>query len=307
MDPQQRTASDWLGLASLVFMWGSSFVAIKVAVDHMGPMWLVSIRLVIAAICMIAFARWQKIRLPQGWREWRAMLFLGSFGTAVPFILISYAVPYVPSAVAALMMATIPFQVLLFSLVFLPEEKATAVRLLSLFIGFAGVTAIIVGSASAKPDVGISFIPFALLILATSGYASNGIVSRRMLEMPAMTKSYGTLLVATGTAILCALIFEPIPANISWQGWTSAAYLAIVPTWAATIVYYRLVDKTSAAFCAQTSYLIPIVAIALGAMAFSEQLSPLQFAGFFAIIFGLLIAEGVIKRKRRHRIPTPPG
>ncbi|MGJ8529087.1 DMT family transporter [Maritalea sp.] len=307
MDQQQRTASDWLGLASLVFMWGSSFITIKIAVDHIGPMWLVTIRLIVAALCMIAFAYWKNVRLPKGWREWRAMLFLGSFGTAIPFILVSYAVPYVPSAVAGLMMATIPFQVLLFSLVFLPEEKATPVRILSLIIGFAGVAAIIVGSAGPKTDLAISLIPFALLILATSGYATNGIVSRRMIDMPAMTKSYGTLLVATGTAILCSIIFEPIPTSLSWEGWAAAAYLGIIPTWAATIVYYRLVDKTSAAFCAQSNYLVPTVAVALGALAFGEQLSPLQFVGFFAIIFGLLIAEGVIKRKRRPRLPTPPA
>lgn len=307
MDQQQRSASDWLWLASLVFMWGSAFIAIKVAVEHLGPLWLVTIRLIIASTCMIIFAKWQNIRLPTGWREWRAMIFLGSFGTAIPFILISFAAPYIPSAIAGLMMATIPFQVLLFSLVFLPEEKATPVRLLSLIIGFLGVAAIIVGSGKHNDNQAIVILPFILLIIATTGYATNGIISRRMIDMPAMTKSYGTILVATATAIIGAILFEPMPTAISWQGWVSAAYLAIIPTWAATIVYYRLVDRTSAAFCTQTSYLIPIVAVVLGAIIFQEQLSPIQFAGFFAIIFGLLIAEGILKKRKRRRLPTPPA
>ncbi|MCZ4273660.1 EamA family transporter [Maritalea porphyrae] len=307
MENEQRAASDWLWLASLVFMWGSAFIAIKVAVEHLSPLWLVAIRLVIASICMFIFAKWQNIRLPNSWREWRAMLFLGSFGTAIPFILVSYAAPYVPSAIAGLMMATIPFQVLLFSLVFLPEEKATPVRLLSLIIGFLGVAAIIAGSGKHNDTQTILILPFVLLIIATTGYATNGIISRRMIDMPAMTKSYGTILVATGTAILGAILFEPIPTSISWQGWASTAYLAIIPTWVATIVYYRLVDKTSAAFCTQTSYLIPIVAVVLGAIIFQEQLSPIQFAGFFAIIFGLLIAEGILKKRKRRRLPTPPA
>jgi len=307
MEQQQRTASDWIWLACLVFMWGSAFIAIKVAVEHLGPLWLVAIRLVIASSCMIAFAKWQRIRLPHGWREWRAMILLGTFGTAIPFILISYAAPYIPSAIAGLMMATIPFQVLLFSLVFLPEEKATPVRLLSLIVGFLGVVAIIMGSGNPEQDQGLLILPFALLIIATTGYATNGIISRRMIDMPAMTKSYGTILVATGTAIIGAILFEPMPSSISWEGWVSAAYLAVIPTWAATIIYYRLVDKTSAAFCTQTSYLIPIVAVVLGAIIFGEQLSPIQFVGFFAIIFGLLIAEGLLKAKRRRRLPVPPA
>jgi len=307
MESQQRTASDWIWLASLVFMWGSAFIAIKIAVEHLGPLWLVTIRLIIASACMIAFAKWQSIRLPKGWREWKAMLFLGSFGTAVPFILISYAAPFVPSAIAGLMMATIPFQVLLFSLIFLKEEKATSVRILSLIIGFAGVAAIIAGSGDTQQSQSIVIVPFVLLIIATTGYATNGIISRRMIDMPAMTKSYGTILVATGTATIGAILFEPLPTSISWEGWASAAYLAVIPTWAATVVYYRLVDRTSAAFCTQPSYLIPIVAVVLGAIIFGEQLSPMQFGGFFAIIFGLLIAEGILKRRKRRRLPTPPA
>jgi len=307
MDQQTRTASDWLWLASLVLMWGSAFIAIKVAVDSITPLWLVAIRMIMASALMIAFAKWQKIRLPSGWREWRAMIFLGSIGTAIPFILISYAAPYVPSAIAGLMMATIPFQILLFSLVFLPEEKATPVRILSLVIGFVGVALVIFGSEKFASADNLALLPFVLLILATTGYATNGIISRRMIDMPAMTKSYGAILVSSVVAILGALLFEPMPTNMTWPAFGGAAYLAIFSTWAGTVVYYRLVDRTSVAFCSQTSYLIPIVAVALGALIFGEQLSPIQLVGFFAIIFGILIAEGILKRKKRRRLPTPPA
>ena len=304
---QQRTASDWLWLALLVLMWGSAFIAIKIAVETITPLWLVALRMMIASSLMIAFAKWQNIRLPKGWHEWRAMIFLGTVGTAIPFILISYAAPYVPSAIAGLMMATIPFQILLFSLVFLPEEKVTPVRVLSLGIGFAGVAFVIFGRPAATTETGLSLLPFVLLILATTGYATNGIVSRRMIDMPAMTKSYGTILVSTIMTIGAAILFEPFPTSMSMPSVGGAVYLAVFSTWAGTVVYYRLVDRTSVAFCSQTSYLIPIVAVALGAMVFGEQLAPLQLVGFCAIIFGILIAEGILKRKKRRRFPTPPA
>lgn len=307
MEHQQRTASDWLWLASLVLMWGSAFIAIKLAVETISPFWAVALRMIIASALMIAFAKWQNIRLPQGTREWGAMIFLGSIGTAIPFILISYAAPYVPSAIAGLMMATIPFQILLFSLVFLPEEKATPVRVLSLTIGFAGVALIIYGSENFSAADNIALLPFVLLILATTGYATNGIISRRMIDMPAMTKSYGSILVSTVVAIIGAFVFEPLPTSMTWSAFGGVAYLAIFSTWAGTVVYYRLVDRTSVAFCSQTSYLIPIVAVALGALIFGEQLTPIQLVGFCAIIFGILIAEGILKRKKRRRFPTPPA
>jgi drug/metabolite transporter (DMT)-like permease len=307
MTTQSRTLADWIFLLLLVLIWGSSFATIKFSIEFFTPFWIAAIRLTIAAILMILFAFWRRIPLPKGKKQWLACAIMGGFGTAMPFMLINYASQFVPSSIAGLMMATVPIQVMLLSLIFLPAEKATPIRLLGLFCGFLGVAGVILGNGSEETAAAaFSLLPFILLVIATTGYASNGMISRNVLEMPAMTKSLGVLFFAAITAMLCALIFEPIPQGVPWSGWSAVIYLAILPTWATTIILYRLLDNTSAAFVAQSNYLIPAASIIFGVVLFGERLAPLQFVGFGLILFGVAVSEGVIRRRRKKKRQYPP-
>lgn len=307
MTTQSRTLSDWIFLLILVLVWGSSFATIKFAVGHFTPFWIAAIRLTIAAILMILFAFWRGVPLPKGKKQWLACAVMGSLGTAMPFMLINYAAQFVPSSIAGLMMATVPIQVMLLSLIFLPAERATPIRLLGLFCGFVGVAAVILGNdTNQTATAAFTLLPFILLVIATTGYASNGMISRNVLEMPAMTKSLGVLIFAAITATICALIFEPLPAAASPGGWAALLYLAILPTWATTIILYRLLDNTSAAFVAQSNYLIPAASIIFGAILFNERLAALQFVGFALILSGVAVSEGVIRRRRKKKRQYPP-
>lgn len=310
MAQHSRTFGDWILLLFLVLVWGSSFVSIKYIVEYIPPMWIAAMRLTIAAILMGLFAFWRNIRLPNTKKEWIACAAMGALGTAMPFMLINYATQFLPSSIAGLMMATVPIQVMLLSLVFLPEEKATLLRVMGLAAGFLGVTAVILGNNNQEAAaVAFSLLPFILLIIATSGYASNSLISRRVLEMPAMTKSLGVLIFAAITASICALIFEPVPNTANMGAWAGVIYLALLPTWATTIALYVLLDRTSAAFVTLSNYFIPAASIIFGAVLFQEQLSILQFVGFGIILLGVGISEGVIRpRKRKKRqYPPPPS
>ncbi|MCF4099699.1 DMT family transporter [Maritalea mediterranea] len=307
MSTQSRTLGDWIFLLLLVLIWGSSFATIKYSIEFFTPFWIAAIRLSLAAILMILFAIWRGIQLPQGKKQWLACAIMGSFGTAVPFMLINYASQYVPSSIAGLMMATVPIQVMLMSLIFLPAEKATPIRVLGLICGFLGVSGVILGNgAEETAAAAFSLLPFLLLVLATAGYATNGMVSRNVLEMPAMTKSLGVLIFGSLTALGCALMFDPLPTGVPLNGWAAITYLAILPTWATTLILYKLLDDTSAAFVAQSNYLIPAASIIFGAVLFGEQLAALQFVGFALILFGVAVSEGVIRRRRKKKRQYPP-
>lgn len=311
MSQQSRTLGDWILLLFLVLVWGSSFVSIKYIVEYISPIWIAAMRLIIAAILMGLFAFWRKIRLPNTKKEWIACAAMGVLGTALPFMLINHATQFLPSSIAGLMMATVPIQVMLLSLIFLPEEKATPLRILGLVAGFLGVAAVILGNKNQEAaTAAFSILPFILLIMATSGYASNSLISRRVLDMPAMTKSLGVLIFAALSATFCALIFEPVPNTPNLGAWAALLYLALLPTWATTIVLYALLDRTSAAFVASSNYFIPAASIIFGTVLFKEQLSIPQFIGFGVILLGVGISEGVIrprKRKKRQYPPPPSG
>jgi len=301
---------DWILLFFLVVTWGASFVAIKIAILDISPAWLAAFRLFIATFLMLVFARMTNIRLPRGKREWLISSVLGVIGTTLPFALIGWASLYVPSGIAGLMMATNPMLVLILAIMFLPRERPTAGRMVGLLLGFAGVALVIGGrsgtlefeqnqSANWLPGIDVTLLAFAALLAGALGYAINNVVSRRAVDMPHATCGYGALITATPAAILIAVFSEPLPTVFSVSSLGATLYLAILPTWAATLIYYRLIAQTSSAFVAQSNYLVPATAILLGAVILGETLSAMQYAGFVTILLGIGIAEGVFERRTK--------
>ncbi len=298
-------------LFALVIIWGASFVAIKVAITDITPAWLAASRIVIATILMIGFAWITKIRLPRGNHEWGVSLVLGVIGTTLPFALIGWASQFVPSGIAGLMMATNPMLVLLLAIVALPDEPPTKRRIGGLVIGFLGVAMVI--AARADPQFSLppsstlfqtgfdwSLLAYLALLLGALGYAINNVVSRRATNMPHTTRGYGALLTAAPSAVILAILSEPFPdiTAMHINSITAILYLAILPTWIATLMLYRLIAHTSAGFVAQSNYLVPATAILLGAWILGEQLAPIQYLGFGLILLGIGIAENLFKRKK---------
>ncbi len=302
---------NWVLLVILVAIWGASFVAIKIAITDIGPAWLAAARLGLATILMIFYAKITNISPPKGVREWTISAILGIIGTTLPFALIGWASQFVPSGIAGLMMATNPILVLLLAIIALPQEPPTKSRMVGLFIGFIGTSLVIMGrvdqvvSASQtleiQPGFDWTLIAYFALLMGALGYAINNVVSRRATHMPHATRGYGALLTAAPAAILLAALSEPFPNIGAMSGDAIGAiiYLAVLPTWIATLLLYRLIAQTSASFVAQSNYLVPATAIALGAWILGEQLATLQYLGFVLILVGIAVAEGILRRKKQ--------
>lgn len=208
------------------------------------------------------------------------------------------------------MMATNPMLVLLLAIVALPDEPPTRNRIGGLVVGFIGVALVIAGRADPQmfllptsPMTQVEFdwtlLAYLALLLSALGYAINNVVSRRAVSMPHATRGYGALLTATPSAIILAAISEPFPnfAAMHINSLGAILYLAILPTWIATLMLYRLIAHTSAGFVAQSNYLVPATAILLGAWMLGEQLAPVQYLGFGSILLGIGIAENLFKTK----------
>lgn len=299
--------TSWLFLILLVIIWGASFAAIKIAIVDIGPAWLAAVRLVIATLLMIGYAKIVNIRPPQGAYEWRIALILGIVGTSAPFALIGWASLFVPSGIAGLMMATNPMLVLILAIVLLPEEPPTWPRILGLTIGFIGVALVIMGRTLAPqtdistPQLDFSLIAYGALLLGALGYAINNVVSRRATSIPHATRGYGALLTATPAAIIFAALSEELPniSNFHMESVSAIIYLAILPTWIATLLLYQLIAQTSSSFVALSNYLVPATAIILGALMLGEQLTILQYMGFGAILIGISVSQGLLRRKAK--------
>src|SRR5918992_1040275 len=119
-------------LLLLAALWGASYLFIKVAIEDIEPAPMMTIRLLGAAVPLLAYVIWRlgrRTAVGHLRRAWRATLVLGVINAALPFWLIAWGEKHIDSSVAAIAQATVPIFVLLLGLRFLPQERITAALL----------------------------------------------------------------------------------------------------------------------------------------------------------------------------------
>ena len=180
-------------LIALGAMWGASYIFIRMAVEPMGPVFLVFVRVALSGLILIAYARLRGQRLNiRG--HWRKFLLLGFLGSALPFTLIAWAELTVTASMAAILMSTTPLFTALVASFGLGEELTLA-KLIGAVLGIIGV-AITVGGGDMTPSAEVIAATLALLG-ATVSYAFGGVFAKRAFTgLDQMSMSSGQLIAA---------------------------------------------------------------------------------------------------------------
>ena len=265
--------SDWAWLGALSGLWGSAFMFTKVAVESVPPVVVVAGRLAVAAVAMLALARWLGLALPRRARIWRQLALVACVGNALPFFLISWGQQRIDSSLAGILMAPMPLVTLMLAHWFVAGERMTAPRIAGSSLGFLGV-AVLTGLDALRGLGGDRDELFGQLsVLAGSlCYAANAILSRRLPPMHPLVSGACVMLVASALMGPLALWLE-----VSRTSLPAAAPLAAIvalglgATAAGTVVYFHLIQGPGATFTVGTNYLIPMVALAAGVAFLGER------------------------------------
>jgi drug/metabolite transporter (DMT)-like permease len=138
---QHMTRADWLLLVLLGGLWGASFLFMKIASPQFGPIALIEVRVIVAAIFLSMFVSWDKgISLVR--RKPLVIAVVGCINSAIPFSLFAFAALSLPAGMSAVLNATAPFFGAMVAFVWLKESMAKK-RVLGLLIGFAGVVILV--------------------------------------------------------------------------------------------------------------------------------------------------------------------
>lgn len=285
---------DVVWLLVLAAIWGSSFAAIKVAVVTMPPMTLVATRTAIAVLVLLPIMLWRGARLPTDAKSWRLALALGIFGLALPFFLIGWGEVRVDSGLAAILMAVMPLTTLVLAHFFNEGDRFTAAKLGGVMVGFVGVV-ILIGPEALK-GLGGDLVHQLAVAGGALCYALNAILTRNLPAgggaSPMIGRAVMVMIMGAVIAMPLALAVDGFSgfAGADWTAWGAAAYLGLLPTGLATLIYFRLIEVRGASFFSFVNYLNPIFGVIWGALLLSEAVS-LQAAAALALIFvGIAIA-----------------
>jgi drug/metabolite transporter (DMT)-like permease len=302
------TKRAWLAFAAMSFLWGVSYLLIKIGVDGGLPApevaWL---RVVIAAVLLTVLA-WRAGTLPALRGRWRWLVAYAVAEISIPFPLIAAGEVHVASSLAAIIIAAVPLIGAVLALRFDHSERPTAGRAAGLVVGFTGVIALVgidVAGNSAE------LLGACAILVAAVGYAIGPMLVKLGMEgMDSRAAMGASLLLAT--LILAPFAAVDLPARTPTVGALAAvAALGVFCTAMAFVVYTVLVREAGTGRATIITYVNPLVAVVLGVTLLGERPGPGALAGLVLILAGSWLSTGGRvppggPLRRRSRRPSRP-
>ncbi|MBX3482067.1 DMT family transporter [Phenylobacterium sp.] len=287
---QSRAAFDWVVMAVLVAIWGSGFAFLKVATEHIDPLWTSAIRTGVATLTLAVALLAQGQRLPPlRHAAWRAYLFLGAVGMAIPLGFFAYASQRTPSAVVAICNGASPIFTGVLAHMFLAGDRLTPRKTLGITVGFAGLIVLVgprLASGATVEALALSAAIFGALLYAISNVATR--------VAPHVSASAGALMMvgwAFVVALGLAIAFEAPPAwPIPAPSLAAVLILGSVSTGLSNIGYVFLVQRRGPLFMSMSIYLAPLIATGLGMAALGERPGWPAFVALGLILGGVALA-----------------
>ncbi len=278
-------------------VWGSSWLAIKVTIETIPPLLGASLRFLSAGLILAVIVYLRKISIPFDSRSHKLYLTISLTSFAVPFSLVYWGEQYVSSGLAAILFATFPFSVAMFSYFFLPNEKLTPPKIFGMLVSFVGICVIFAKDIAIGNQQTI-FGMFAIIGSAMLQGYSAIVVKKHGGNL----SSLATIFIPTLYSGVFLLIASILVENYSTIQFTTSStiailYLALFATVLTFISYYWLLKRVQAVMLSLTAFITPIVAVVLGMLLLKETLASQTYFGALCVLCGILIAnsKGIVE------------
>jgi drug/metabolite transporter (DMT)-like permease len=280
-------------------VWGSTYLAIRYAVESIPPLLVVAVRQGIGGLALFGWAYWHGYRPTL--REWRASLVLGILYFVIGHGTLHWAQTFVPSGLAALLIASEPIWVAIMAAAISREERLTAKTVVGLLLGIVGVGLLMrVEAGSGQPRLILGCI---VILLGTLSWACGVIYSRTpslprnsvaRAGMPALT---GAVLLLLG-AFFSGEVTHMHPHSFQARSLWALLYLIVFGTIIAFTTYTWLLDHCSPTLVSTHTYVNPIIAVLLGWFFAGEVLDKrVLLAGAVTLVAVFLISRGTGEKK----------
>jgi drug/metabolite transporter (DMT)-like permease len=281
----------------IYLVWGSTYLGIRLMVEHLPPFLSAGMRFLIAGMLMLAYARWKRYRMPATLAEWRwlalisVMMLVGANG------LVTWSEQWVESNQAALIVATSALWIAWLGTLGAQGQALSRTTYTGLLVGFVGVI-VLVGDG-----IKLGHAPwsaYAALMLSPLLWALGSIISkRRPLACNPFCSATAQTIVA-GVVMTTGGLGAGEAEHWSWEpsAFYAMAYLIVFGTCIAYACFFWLVHQVTPAQLGTYAYVNPAVAVLLGGWLLDEKLSPMQIAGTLIILGSVIVVSWFASRGR---------
>lgn len=288
---------------ALSLAWGSSFVFVRIALDGLSPLQVVTGRMVLGALTLAVVLALGRTPLPRGRRAWGHIGVVSLLLCVVPFSLFAWAGQHIASGLASIYNATTPLMTAAVTLVALRAERPGAAQLAGLLLGLGGVVVVLAPWQGPGPT-GPLLAQLACLC-ATASYGVAFVYLRRFvspLGLPAVSVATAQVGVGAVLLVLCAPLLARQPVDPSPAVVAAMIGLGVLGTGLAYVWNTDLVAGWGATAASSVTYLTPVVGVVLGAAVLDERVTWNQPVGAVVVVAGVL--AGRTRRAPRHRPHT---
>jgi len=301
MDRATRPAT-WqvlLAFGIVYFVWGSTFLAIRVGVREVPPFLLAAMRFLLAGIFLFGWMRLRGAPNPSR-REWLSatllalLIFVGDYG------MVFWAETRVPSGVTAVMMATIPVFMALSEIFFLGTQRLTLRLAVALLIGIGGV-AVLVSHSLGLGESSIDTAGAIALLMGSISWSVASALTRKLTLPASKPMSSGAQMLCGG--VLLTLVAASLgefrgfhPMAVSRTAWIALAYLVAAGSIVAFTAYVWLIHHESPTKVGTYAYVNPVVAVALGYFFAGEPLTARTLVGSLLVLVSVVVITTMPKR-----------
>lgn len=291
---------------AIYLLWGSTYFAITLGLKSIPPFLLMALRSFCGGIVLLAMSGRQVATVPL--RTWinaslcGLLFFVGCHGV------LAFAQQSVPSGVAAIVLATIPFWILLIDVLFPDDQRPRPLALLALVPGFFGVGLV---AWQHVEQAGISILPIVWLLLAALSWSTGTVLSRRMSSQASAILLSGMQLSVGGMVLfaiswLAGEIGGFRPGDVSPTSLAAALWLIISGSVIGFVAYNWLLENVSTSLVSTYTFVNPVIAVLLGTLVLGEPFSRMMLLGAGLVIISVIVIW-CAERPESHRTSDKAG
>ena len=310
-EPHRPAWKTLLAFAIIYFVWGSTFLAIRIGVHELPPLLFAAMRFLTAGIVLYGWMSARGEPSPTR-RQWLSISLLAFLIFVVDYGLLFWAEQRVPSGIAAVMMATIPVFIALSEILFLRTQRLTLRLTFALLIGICGV-AVLMSRTLNLGTAPISHAGALALIIGSISWSIASVLTRRLPLPASKVMSSGAQMLAGGIMLTLASaalgdLHNFHPSTISRAAWLSLIYLIVFGSLIGFTAYVWLIHHESPTKVGTYAYVNPVVAVLIGYLIGGEALGLRTILGTLFVLISVIVITTTPAKKPAPTLPAEsPG
>lgn len=294
-----------LALVTIYLTWGSTYLAIRIAVETMPPFAMAALRFIIAGTLLYVFLRWRGAAKPS-FRQWLDNSIIGTLLLLGGNALVGWAEQFIASGVAALLIGVGPLFIVLTEWAWPGGERPTRLTIVALLLGLFGV-AWLAAPWESHSDSGLSQIGVIAILSACVFWSIGAIYSRHTKNgaspfMSAAQQMLGGCPAIILVGLLCGDFERFDISQVSSHSWIAVIYLVFVGSLIGFSSFVWLMKNVSPAVASTHAFVNPLVAVVLGWWILDESLTRRTLTAT-AIIISAVAIISLQKNKRGDVVP----